>query len=247
MEVMSSAPHLFVLAILCIVLLIFNNQLISKKTIFSFLLSFAFLLLTIKSRRYIEYLLPFTLLFTACGLTDLRSVLAWKKIKTFWLSINVYLKIYLATGLLVFVFLVLPPLAKKMFYLSIPESFQIGKFQPAADWLKNNTPPQSIVVHGDWDDWPMLFYYNDQNYYIIGLDPTFMHNFDQDLHQSYLQITKGEIENNLVQKITTEFNSRFVLIDKSANQDFIDQLKDSTASQIAYQDEEVIIYQLDYH
>ena len=46
-----------------------------------FLLSFAFLLLTIKSRRYVEYLLPFTLLFTACSFTDLRSVISWKKIK----------------------------------------------------------------------------------------------------------------------------------------------------------------------
>ena len=244
MEVMSSAPHLFVLAILCMVLLIFNNQLISKKTIFSFALSFAFLLLTIKSRRYIEYLLPFTLLFMACGSTDLRSIISWKKIKIFWFSINIYLKIYLATGLLVFVVTILPPLAKKMFYLSVPKSFPIGKFQVAANWLKNNTPPKSIIMHGDWDDWPMLFYYNDQNYYIVGLDPTFMHNFDKDLHRLYLEITKGEIEDDLTQKIITKFDSKFVLIDKSANQEFIDQLKEHPDSQIVYQDEEVIIYQL---
>ena len=74
MKLVSYAPHLFMVAFISFVLSSFNLKKISRQTWFTFLLTFAFMILSIKSRRYAEYYTPFALLFTASAITDLPAV-----------------------------------------------------------------------------------------------------------------------------------------------------------------------------
>jgi len=48
------------------------------------------------------------------------------------------------------------------------------------NWLKENTVKDEIIIHSSWDEFPMLFYYNDYNQYMAGLDPTFFYKADQE-------------------------------------------------------------------
>ena len=55
-------------------------------------------------------------------------------------------------------------------------------FKPAAEWLKDNSNGGDIVFHSYWDNFPILFFYDQKNYYINGMDPVFLHAFDPGLN-----------------------------------------------------------------
>ncbi len=243
MKVISAAPHLFVLSSIIIVFLVGNYNRISKKTWFSFFLAFAFLLLTIKSRRYVEYFYPFLLLFTACGFTDLKKLINWKKIKRAWRKLGKALRIYLFVSFLILSILIMPHVFKQILTHQYPKNWPMGKFQASSEWLKSGTPEGSIVFHSSWDEWPLLFYYNTHNHYIVGLDPTFMYNFDPELSQLYYNITTGEDNYNVIGKINNTFKADYIFISKrDRHQKFINNVEKSKAAQLLYEDEEAKIY-----
>jgi len=57
----------------------------------------------------------------------------------------------------------------------------------------------------------MLFYYNTHNYYIIGLDPTFMYNYDQRLYQQFADITTGSVTSELAATISNNFGASYIV------------------------------------
>ncbi|MCD4761311.1 hypothetical protein K8R42_05475, partial [bacterium] len=193
-HIISASPHIFIIAALSFLILFFNYNKVRKITLFSFIMTFIFIILNIKSRRYIEYSLPFMLLFTACAISDLKNIISWKKTKQYWATTPRYIKIYLSVVLLVFAVVVMPKIYERILNVNMPRHWAMDTFQPALEWLGENTPENSLVMHNDWDQWPLLFYHNDHNYYFIGLDPTFMYNFDKEKHKSFTDLTTDKIE-----------------------------------------------------
>ncbi|MBI4119899.1 MAG: hypothetical protein HY454_00350 [Parcubacteria group bacterium] len=55
-------------------------------------------------------------------------------------------------------------------------------FQDAAAWLKENSDPGDVVFNIHWDNFPMLFFWNQQNYYVNGMDPIFEYAFSRELY-----------------------------------------------------------------
>lgn len=62
------------------------------------------------------------------------------------------------------------------------DSFDVNTFKEAAEWLKENTPSGSLVMNNPWYTFSFLFFYNHQNYYASGMDPTFMYVKDPKLY-----------------------------------------------------------------
>ena len=60
-------------------------------------------------------------------------------------------------------------------------------------WLEKNTKPGEIVFHMGWDSFPELFFWNQHNYYINGMDPIFLFKYDEGLYWKFhfLAIDKG--------------------------------------------------------
>jgi hypothetical protein len=83
-----------------------------------------------------------------------------------------------------------------------------------ANWLKDNTSRDSIVFNAGWDDWPFLFYFNDHNNYLVGLDPIFMYEYDADKYKLWFKIINGKVKENLASIIIHNFNSRYVVLSK---------------------------------
>jgi hypothetical protein len=83
-----------------------------------------------------------------------------------------------------------------------------------ANWLKENTSRGSIIFNAGWDDWPFLFYFNDHNYYLVGLDPIFMYAYDADKYILWFKIINGNVKENLAATIINNFNSRHVVLSK---------------------------------
>ncbi|MFA5128989.1 MAG: hypothetical protein WC445_03435 [Patescibacteria group bacterium] len=215
----------------------------TKTQIFSLtLLALFFLALTLRSRRNVEYFIPFAALASAFVLNEPLSL-----IKKYLPAINVWRqkrKIFFSL-ILVYVLIMIPFTSVRNIW-SIKQLYLSGgsiyKYRGVAEWLKNNTSERAIIFHNDWDDFPALFYYNTHNYYIAGLDPTFMYDYNKDLHKVWVDITTGR-RANISEIVKNDFHSEYVFVDK----DHIaleNNLKSDGHFQMVYKDDEGKIYKL---
>jgi hypothetical protein len=122
--------------------------------------------------------------------------------------------------------------------------FDFNTYEPAALWLAENTPPGSIVFHSDWDEFPMLFYYNNSNFYLVGLDPTFMYNYNKDLYWKWHNITLGSEVQNIYQIIKNDFNAEYVFVEASTHELLDRNLRNNFYFELVYQDEISKIYKV---
>ena len=60
-------------------------------------------------------------------------------------------------------------------------------------FLKTHSEPGDVVFTDDWDIFPVFFYYNSHNHYIVGLDPKFTHQRRPDLWERYVKISRGQV------------------------------------------------------
>ena len=61
------------------------------------------------------------------------------------------------------------------------------------DFLQEQSQPGEVVFTDDWDIFPVYFFYNSHNHYVVGLDPKFTHARQPDLWERYVKITRGQI------------------------------------------------------
>ena len=247
---------LFVLWMFAICWLIINYkknryQQLKLSQLFLLIFSLLFFIYTIKSRRMAEYFIPLATIFAGLSFDpDLKQV-SWSslfnKFKS-WLfctKIMIVLIIFLAiiiTGLSALINneVQLYQQMKNWFSSKAPALYN---FKGIGQWLKNNTPPKSTVFHSSWTYFPMLFYHDDQNYYINGLDSTFFYDQNPDLYNLWRKIIEGKQKENLSQTILDNFHSNFIVVDKD-HVDFENNLKaDLNFSQV-YQDKDGKVYKI---
>ncbi|MCC6175350.1 MAG: hypothetical protein IT305_08630 [Chloroflexi bacterium] len=87
------------------------------------------------------------------------------------------------------------------------------RYRDAAQWLVANTPPGARVFATDWDDFPELFYWDTHNTYLVGLDPTYMYLYDGPLYLQWRAITRGQVEQPGA-LIRDEYDSGWVFTDR---------------------------------
>ena len=202
-------------------------------------LSLLFFVLTLKSRRYVEYLVPLGVVFSALTFNVLLE------------NVKVSLsKIFPKTFVLVspiLLLLVFSPIFYRDIVLvqkAFAQGFPPDKFLESSNWLKDNTKPGDIVFHSDWDEFPILFYHNDQNYYIAGLDPTFTYEYDKDLYKYWRDITVGQGVENMHQIISEIFGAKYVLVDTDQNKSFDRNLSNNIYFQKVFEGRDANIYQI---
>ena len=161
-----------------------RRERIDGRTLTLFLLTAVFGLMLFKSRRFIEYFPPFALIFTAFSVSPLLQT---------WRQQQPRLQRILPLALTL---LLLPLLFSN---LRAARDFMAGSDPPdqyaaATLWLKAYSQPGSVIFQTDWDDFPRLFFYDSQQIYTVGLDPTYMSIHDPDLFETWVQITRGQVD-----------------------------------------------------
>ena len=240
----------------CIVLIIlasiifweYKNQL-SKREKYFFILFCLFILATIKARRNLEYLIPITTLFAATVFNQANQI---PKIKNDLIILKNKLKDFLFFAPQIKIFLIVTLLLATsfvLFNLPIQEKNNLEglpTLQRANNFIIKNIPAQETIFNADWDFWPQLFYYNDKNYYLVGMDPTFMYLKSPSKYKEWHEIITGKDKNNLAQKIKTDFNSRYIISAKTKKdtKDFIINLNNNPDFVNIYEDSEAIIYKI---
>ena len=112
-------------------------------------------------------------------------------------------------------------------------------YRAGAEWMRNNVPAGQIVFNTDWDDFPRLFYYDPEHYYVSGLDPSYLYGKDPDLSRLYDRITLGR-EEDPGPLIRNKFGARYVFSDNS-HHDFFEQARLSGWFDIVYEDTQCTI------
>ena len=214
-----------------------------------------FLLYTLKARRNIEYFVPSAIFLNGIIFTQIAEKINWPKIKNrlkhyFQGPDNIFYflaAIFLSLLIVFFLGFYLNLSVKKLYQSYNTQSRPLNSLQMASHWLKNNTRPGEIVFQSNWAIFPQLFYFNTQNYYINGLDQTFMYEKDKNLYQDWLDLVSYHVNPNKTAQILKEkFKASYVLVDKN-DKKFAKLIKRSKSLKQVYQDEQATIYQIDFN
>ncbi len=212
----------------------------------SWLMVILFFVYTLRARRQTEYLIPWMIL--SAGLMARDSGLGnytWAILKEKFSSwLPEWLKSRLVTALLIVYGLIVVPwgLVKGPLMIkdSLAEGFGFNTMAGAAQWLKKNTAPRTIVFQNDWGTFPMLFYHNTQNYYLTGLDQTFMYEYDKEKYRQWQRIVSGETPRLRV--LAKEmFGASYLVVDKR-NLAIMFWLNRDAGIVKEYEDSEVMVY-----
>ncbi len=211
-----------------------------------FLLTTAFFLLTLKSKRNIEYFAPFAVLFSGFSIRD--AFVAWGITPArLFQTVPPLLLQKVTYVLLAGYFAMMIPLSVFKEIQNTKRDLSGGssftEFQDASQWLQTHTKKGSIVLHSDWDESPILFYHNDWNEYIVGLDPTFMYEYNKDLYWKWVNVTTGKAGDDLVSIIKDNLRAQYVIV--SQDHDAMDkQFTTNTSFEKVYEDKDAKIYQV---
>lgn len=206
-----------------------------KPRLFWFIVSTMYLVLLIKSRRFVEYFPPSAVMFLAFASRDRLKNLDWARVRGNWARASAAIMI----GIL--------------FWFSAYSTIQAARediagepatvaYRGGAEWLVENTPASSTVFHTDWDDFPKLFFYNTHNTYIVGLDPDFMRLKHEKLFHKYEDITRGRVA-EMEDIILDEFGCEYVFTDNE-HRDFINIANQSSRMQKVFSDRHTTVYRI---
>jgi hypothetical protein len=171
------------------------------------------LAVTLRSKRNVEYFVPFAVLFSVSALDLFIKARGWLELRTSrplvgrigTLTIGAYLGLVLA-------------LLAYRDLNGVRRDFINGvsseKYAGLAAWLVKNTAPGALVFHNDWDDFPYFFQHNTHNRWLVGLDPAFMYVKDPKLFDDWVKITQAKITDRLAERIKNDFGAEYVFLDK---------------------------------
>lgn len=218
----------------------------------SMVISLAFMIMTLLIGRFIDYWVPFAIIFTASYFESIyykaKAGENWKKFdkKKFVLFSGEDLKFSLAAFLIIGVFVSarsnLNFTQGMMSHMALSEN----AIKENALWLKNNTPEKSIVLNINWGDFSKLFLYNTHNYYTLGLDPKFMYNLSPEKYWTYEHLKEGVVCNRekceekndaagaIYEAVKKDFNASYIFIPVDSEFDYT-ILKDKLSSDARFE------------
>ena len=107
--------------------------------------------------------------------------------------------------------------------------YDLDAVRSVMGFLQASSQPGDLVFTDDWDIFPVFFYHNRHNRYIVGLDPKFTHQRDPDLWNRYVKISRGEVPSTIelasegddgvrgtvaLEDIREEFHAQYVIADQ---------------------------------
>ena len=182
------------------------------------ILSLGFLLMTLAvARRSLMFWPAFGALFIA----GTYSFLPYKKINQDLFSA------ILLIGILVMAPITISQNALSLARNSMPPDY----LREAAEWLKDNSGSGEIIFNTHWDNFSPLFFWNQKNYYIGGMDPIFQYEYGPELYwkfhhisiDEYGDLTCGETVcgpsnvEDIYKVLKEDFKARYVFVEKRRN------------------------------
>ncbi len=193
------------------------------------IVAIGFVILTLWHRRFVEYWAPFAALASAITLYHYIYDIKWQEFKD---AIQNFWQIRVLLVLLGFFIVLGVGWNLKQVYGSLQGGDQSDKYKEAALWLEQNSEPGDLVLNTQWDEFPQLFYWNSKNYYMVGLDPTFMYLYNQDLYWKWRKVADDKPDDwvsiiDLHELIANELKAKYIFIDANRNEDLPKYIEDN--------------------
>ncbi len=138
-----------------------------------------FLVLMLRSKRFIEYFAPTATLFVA--LAGWRVVAAWPRPRRIALI-----------GLLAAVATANVGGVGWMLLQKRAETPH-DRFAAATRYVRAAAPPGAMICTTDWDDFPWLFFDDVDSTYLVGLDPTYLLDRHRDAYWRWVDVSDGRL------------------------------------------------------
>lgn len=233
----------------------------SVKNNFLFLYSSFWLIVTLLVNRGVEFWLPMVILFSATQLNSFVKTEEFRLAKI-WLRTKTNLKVVVFFIVSILMIIVFNNLNDTFFNLYQVDTDKLSSsYEQANDWLKANTEKDSVIFYNSWGMWPMMFFYNDYNHYLIGMDPTLTYEFNHqyywiwqnisynglycDRSESGLNLSAKEQINLAPTAIRTVFQSKYAVV---LNQEQGNLIKtfNSLKSQVklVFKNDDLLIYEI---
>jgi len=187
-------------------------------SISSAILSVIFFLLTILvARRAYDFWALFGVFAIAGGATEFL-----KQFHRFRLAL------WSAIGIFV-LFLALFSGAKTI--KSLERASPPDRMREVAVWLERNSAPRDIVFNVNWSHFSPLFFWNQKNYYVGGLDPIFQYEYNPSLYWKFHYLSSDDLAEKTCpapactlemledthRVLRDDFQAKFVVLDKRQN------------------------------
>ncbi|HEY5957139.1 MAG TPA: hypothetical protein VIV60_11320, partial [Polyangiaceae bacterium] len=158
------------------------------------------------SARLIDYFVPLAML--AAAMTVSRGLLELG---------NERLGVRMVAG--VCMFLCLPVAAlhvKEALRItgSISQELTVDEYQRATDWLKAHSQEGDVVV-SQWDDFPMLFYFDRKNRYLWGLNVAYGYGYDPRIYTVVSLLFEGRVRDP--EAFLPQVNTKYLLVARSSS------------------------------
>ncbi|OGY43657.1 MAG: hypothetical protein A3B89_04445 [Candidatus Buchananbacteria bacterium RIFCSPHIGHO2_02_FULL_40_13] len=239
----------FILALVALAVFLNYHQKFDVVVKYFLALFLAFVIATAKARRNVEYLAPLAVIFSALvfsrgwSLDEIRGDFQafgrlFKKVFLNDWRAKVLFTLFSILTVTV-IFYKMPYQAKK----SLDNGFNYNYLKSASEYLLANSQPGDIVFQSDWDEFPILFYHNSRNYYIVGLDPTFMYLKNPDLYNKWADITRGQRAEDIYGIIKNDFRAKYVIATLD-HKELIANLDNNFYFAKVYSDNEAVIYKV---
>jgi hypothetical protein len=208
------------------------------KPLFFLLVALVLLLMAFKSRRFIEYWPPFAVVFAAFTISPRlaefdRSWFRRKRERAIAAIAAAIATVVIGTTMIVTVGQARADMKAE------PDPYE---YKGASEWIAANVPAGAMIFNTDWDDFPMLYYYNPNNPYIVGLDPTYLYDRDPELWKLYARITLGDQEDPAA-FIRERFGAEYVFTDNQ-HPDFLENAATSGKFETVYTDAKTTVLRI---
>jgi hypothetical protein len=223
-EMFTGNAMIFALCFVALLIFDFRKRSRDQRPLFFLLLASLFLLMSLRWGRFYEYWPPFGILFAAFtfhaeSLELPQSIRARRATTALLMMLLGATGLWNARGARAEIRNIRDPLAMR----------------GASAWLAAHTPAGSIVFNTDWVAFPELFYYNQRNVYVAGLDPRYLLDAHPELWKIYDSITQGR-EEHPGPIIRERFGAEYVVA-RNDSADFLDAAKKSGDFETVYKDE----------
>lgn len=141
----------------------------------------------------------------------------------------------------------------------ITNAFEANRFQETTVWLKENTKPGEIIFNIHWDRFAQLFFWNQHNYYINGMDPIFQYSYSPELYWKthFYAVDKAstftcgaircteENAEDTHEVLKNDFRASYLLVEKRRNPKLSQYLMDAVDKfSLVFENETEALYKL---
>ncbi|MBU1119549.1 hypothetical protein KKH43_06750 [Patescibacteria group bacterium] len=190
------------------------------------LFSFLLFIMTLVSKRYVEYFVPFAFVFFCAqfvyfipliknGIKKGVSILP-KKVRSILSKKSVWggsvFVILLACGIFLYQYTSI-----YAFYTSAVENTNERPYsymEEITQYTLEHIPEGEIIFNVSWDDFPALFMGDRKHLYVWGLDPLFLYEHDPRLYEQGKLVWDVEDPDMLKEIITQDFRSTYIYVNR---------------------------------